>query len=127
MQNKPRIVAIDDEANFIAMLESYFVPRGYDIHFALRGVKGIELIRDKKPEIVLMDLKMPGVDGDEVLRMIREMSPQPKVIFVTAYDDGGKTKAHLLKMGAHAYFDKPISSLKTLEEAINSANNPGGA
>ena len=46
---KPRIVAIDDEANFIAMLESYFVPRGYDINFALRGAKGIELVREKKP------------------------------------------------------------------------------
>jgi len=120
---KPRIVAIDDEANFIAMLESYFVLRGYDIHFALRGVKGIELIKEKKPDIVLMDLKMPGLDGDEVLKMLHEMSPHPKVIFVTAYDDGGKTKARLLKMGAHACFDKPISSLKTLEKAINDAAN----
>lgn len=118
---KPRIVAVDDEENFIAMLESYFVPRGYDIHFALRGVRGIELIKEQKPDVVLMDLKMPGVDGDEILKMVHEMSPHPKVIFVTAYDDGGKTKARLIKMGAHACFDKPISSLKTLEEAINSA------
>jgi len=119
--SKPRIVAIDDEANFIAMLESYFVPRGYNIDFALRGSKGIELVREKKPDVVLMDLKMPGVDGDEVLKILSDISPRPKVIFVTAYDDGGKTKARLLKMGAHAYFDKPISSLRTLEEAINNA------
>ena len=118
---KPRIVAIDDEADFIAMLESYFVPRGYDIHFALRGARGIELIKEHKPDVVLMDLKMPGVDGDEVMKMMHEMSPQPKVIFVTAYDDGGKTTARLLRMGALACFDKPIQSLKALEEAISKA------
>jgi len=115
---KIKIVAVDDEAEFIDMLKTYFEPRGYDIEVALRGAKGIELIKDKKPDIVLMDLKMPGIDGDEVLRLLKSMEPSPKVIFVTAYDDGGKTKARLLKMGAYAYFDKPISSLKDLEETI---------
>ena len=115
---KIKIVAVDDEAEFIDMLKTYFEPRGYDIEVALRGARGIELIKDKKPDIVLMDLKMPGIDGDEVLRLLKSLEPSPKVIFVTAYDDGGKTKARLLKMGAYAYFDKPISSLKDLEETI---------
>ena len=119
--DKPRIVAIDDEVEFIDMLQDYFGLRGYDIQVALRGAKGIEVIKEKKPDVVLMDLKMPGIDGDEVLRLLKSMEPSPKVIFVTAYDDGGKTKARLLKMGAYAYFDKPISSLRDLEEAINKA------
>jgi CheY-like chemotaxis protein len=118
---KPKIVAIDDEAEFIDMLQNYFVPRGYDINVAIRGAKGIEIIKEKKPDVVLMDLKMPGIDGDEVLRLLKSMQPSPKVIFVTAYDDGGKTRARLLKMGAYAYFDKPISSLKVLEETITKA------
>lgn len=120
---KPRIVAIDDESEFIDMLLSYFVPRGYEIEVSIRGVKGLELIRDNKPDVVLCDLKMPGIDGDEVLRLLGTMQPAPKLIFVTAYDDGGKTRARLLKMGAYAYFDKPIASLKTLEETINKAVN----
>ncbi len=120
---KPRIVAIDDEAEFIDVLQSYFLPRGYDIEVAIRAAKGIEIVREKKPDVVLMDLKMPGIDGDEVLKLLRSMQPSPKVIFVTAYDDGGKTKARLLKMGAYAYFDKPIASLKNLEETINKAAN----
>lgn len=115
---KPRIVAIDDEVEFIDMLQNYFLPRGYDFEVAVRGVMGIELVRERKPDIVLTDLKMPGVDGDEVLRLLRSLQPAPKVIFISAYDDGGKTKARLLKLGAYAYFDKPIASLKTLEEAI---------
>ena len=118
---KPRIVAIDDEIEFIDVIKNYFELRGYDITVAIRGTKGIELIKEKKPDVVLMDLKMPGIDGDEVLSLLKSMDPSPKVIFVTAYDDGGKTKARLLKMGAYAYFDKPVSSLRELEEAVNKA------
>src|SRR3990167_6553714 len=118
---KPSIVAIDDEVEFIDMLKSYFGLRGYDIDVAVRGAKGIEIVKEKKPDVVLMDLKMPGIDGDEVLRLLKSMRPSPKVIFVTAYDDGGKTKARLLKMGAYGYFDKPISSLRDLEDVVNKA------
>lgn len=118
---KPRIVAIDDEVDFIQMLKDYFEPREYEINVAIRGAKGIELVKEKKPDVVLMDLKMPGIDGDEVLKLLKSMSPVPKVIFITAYDDGGKTKARLLKMGASACLDKPIASLKDLEEIINKA------
>jgi len=119
--SKARIVAIDDEVEFIDMIKTYFEPRGYDITVAVRGTKGIELVKEKKPNVVLMDLKMPGIDGDEVLSLLKSMDPSPKVIFVTAYDDGGKTKARLLKMGAYAYFDKPVASLRELEEAVNKA------
>ena len=116
---KPRIVAIDDEPDFIDMLQNYFGLRGYEINVAVRGAKGIEIVKEKLPDVVLMDLKMPGIDGDEVLKLLKSMSPAPKVIFITAYDDGGKTKARLLNMGAFACLDKPISSLKDLEEMIN--------
>ncbi len=115
---KPRIVAIDDEPEFIDMLENYFGLRGYEINAAIRGARGIELVKEKSPDVVLMDLKMPGIDGDEVLKLLKSMSPSPKVIFITAYDDGGKTKARLLKMGAYACLDKPISSLRDLEETV---------
>lgn len=118
---KPRIVAIDDEPEFIDMLENYFGLRGYEIDVAVRGAKGIELVKEKLPDVVLMDLKMPGIDGDEVLKLLKSMNPPPKIIFITAYDDGGKTKARLLKMGAYACLDKPISSLRDLEETVNRA------
>jgi len=118
---KPHIVVIDDEVDFIEMIKGYFEPRGYMTDVAIRGVSGIELVRDKKPDVVLTDLKMPGIDGDEVLTLIKKVQPETKVIFITAYDDGGKTKARLIKMGAYAYFDKPIESLEKLEWTINQA------
>lgn len=118
---KPRLVAIDDEAEFIDMLKNYFELRGYEIDITMRGTKGLELVKEKKPDVVLMDLKMAGIDGDEVLAELKRLEPSPKVIFITAYDDGGKTKARLLRMGACACFDKPLASLRDLEEAINNA------
>ena len=118
---KPRILTIDDEVEFLEMIKSYFEPRGYTVEASSRGVSGIEIARDKRPDVILIDLKMPGIDGDEALGLIKKVHPKAKVIFVTAYDDGGKTKARLMKMGAYAYFDKPISSLKELEETINRA------
>jgi CheY-like chemotaxis protein len=119
--DKPHILTIDDEVEFVEMIKSYFEPRGYTVDAAVRGVNGIGLARDKRPDVILIDLKMPGIDGDEVMSLIKKVHPEAKVIFVTAYDDGGKTKARLLQMGACAYFDKPLSSLKDLEEAINRA------
>ena len=119
--SKPTIVAIDDEAEFIDMLKNYFEPRGYDINVALRGAKGIELVKEKKPDVVRIDLKMPGIDGDEVLALLKTLSPPSQVIFITAYDDGGKTKARLLRAGAYACLDKPVASLKELEAVVNKA------
>lgn len=118
---KPHLLTIDDESEFVELIRDYFEPRGYTVYTAVRGVNGIEIAREKKPDVVLIDLKMPGIDGDEALALIRKVQPEAKVIFVTAYDDGGKTKTRLMKMGAYAFFDKPISSLKDLEETINKA------
>jgi CheY-like chemotaxis protein len=119
--SKPHILTIDDEVEFVEMIKSYFELRGYKVSAAVRGVNGIDAARDKKPDVILIDLKMPGIDGDEAMSLIKKVRPEAKIIFITAYDDGGKTRARLLKSGAYACFDKPISSLKTLEETIAKA------
>jgi len=123
--NKPRIVAIDDEASFAEMLKEYFELREYKIDIATKGVEGIELISSKKPDIVILDLKMPGISGDEVLGLLKSKQPKAKVIFVSAFDDAGKTRSRLLDAGAYAYLDKPLKSLKELEDTINKAYSEG--
>ena len=115
---KPRIVAVDDEADFIATLKEYFELRGYEIDVASKAVDGIALINEKKPDVAVLDLKMPGISGDEVMALVKAKHPNTKVIFITAFDDGGKTRARLLATGAHACLDKPLPSLKDLEEII---------
>jgi len=118
---KPSILAIDDEADFIDMLKDYFEVRDYDITVSSKAAQGIELIAAKKPDVVILDLKMPGISGDEILSLLKSKQPSAKVIFVTAFDDAGKTKARMLEAGAYAYIDKPVDSLKNLEEVVNKA------
>lgn len=116
--DKPRIVAIDDETEFINMLKEYFGLRGYEIEIASKAVQGIELINTKDPDVVILDLKMPGINGDEILALLKSKQLRTKVIFVSAFDDSGKTKTRLLNTGAYAYIDKPVNSLKELENVV---------
>ncbi|MCG3175806.1 MAG: Sporulation initiation phosphotransferase F [Candidatus Omnitrophica bacterium] len=117
----PKLVTIDDETEFTNLIEGYFTPRGFEVFSANEGTGGLELIRRERPEICLIDLKMPGIHGDEVLRQALEFDPSIKCIMITASEGGGKTRDKLLQMGAYKCFDKPISSLKDLEKAIQEA------
>ncbi len=117
----PKLVAIDDELEFTKTIDQFFSSRGYEVHVALTGTSGVELVDYHHPDVVLVDLKLPGMDGDEVLKHIRRTHPTTKVIVITAYNDGGKTRDRLLGLGAFAHFDKPLSSLRDLAEAIKKA------
>jgi CheY-like chemotaxis protein len=121
MVGKPKLVAIDDEVEFIKTIEEFFSARGYEVHVALTGTSGVQLVDDHDPQVVLVDLKLPGMDGDEVLVHLRRTHPKTKVIVITAYNDGGKTKQRLLAQGAFAYFDKPLPSLRELAETVQRA------
>lgn len=126
MSEKPRIVAIDDEAEFTKTIRDYLSARGYDVDIAFNGITGLELVDEKNPDVVLVDLKLPGLDGDQLLTRIRENHPDTKVIVITAYNDGGKTRDRLLSKGAFAHFDKPLSSLRDLVSTITRALQHGG-
>ncbi len=116
-----KILAIDDEAGFTSTLEQYFAPRGYQVMVASRADEGMSLIDQEKPDVILMDLKMPGLDGDVALRQIIKKNPNAKVIMVTAFQDEGKTRARVMEAGAFAYVEKPIPSLKELESMVRAA------
>ena len=122
---QPTIVAIDDEREFTKTLGQFFGARGYDIRVASDGIEGMALVDRCDPDVVLVDLKMPGMDGDEVLRRIQATHARCRVIVITAYNDGGKTRDRLLAAGAFAHFDKPISSLRDLSDTIQQALTPG--
>ena len=117
----PKLVAIDDEVEFTKTIQQFFKTRGYEVHIALTGTSGLELVDLHEPDVVLVDLKLPGMDGDEVLTRIRQRYPKTRVIVITAYNDGGKTRDRLLGLGAFAHFDKPLSSLRDLAETVKRA------
>ena len=117
---EPKLVVIDDELEFTKALDQFFSARGYDVHVALRGQSGLRLIETERPDVVLMDLKMPGMDGDEILRRIHLARPEIKIIVITAYDDGA-TKQRLLAMGAFAHLEKPLQSIAALAQTVKLA------
>jgi two-component system response regulator (stage 0 sporulation protein F) len=118
---KPKMVVIDDEIEFSKALDRFFGLRGYEVRIALRGMSAIRLVDEHCPDVVLMDLKMPGMDGDQVLTYIREKHPKAKVIMITAYSDERMTRERLLALGAFAYFEKPVSSIQRLAETVKQA------
>ena len=120
-QPRPKLVAIDDEVEFTKTIDHFFSARGYEVHVALTGTSGLELVNYHNPQVVLVDLKLPGMDGDELLQHVRRDHPGTKVIVITAYNDGGKTRDRLLALGAFAHFDKPLSSLRDLAQTIQGA------
>ena len=119
--HKPRLVAIDDEIEFTKAIQQFFSLRGYEVQIALTGTSGLNLVDASHPDVVLVDLKLPGLDGDVLLQRIRQRHPQTKVIVVTAYNDGGKTRDRLLGLGAFAHFDKPLTSLRDLAAMVRRA------
>ena len=122
LKPKPKILTIDDEIDFTEMVQSYFSLRGYDVLAAHRGVVGLEIIENEAPDVILLDLKMPGIDGDQILQHLKKMSPDSKVIMITAFrDEGQKMEKKFLASGGFAYIEKPISSMKKLEEIIKKA------
>lgn len=116
-----KLLTIDDEKEFTSFIRSYFSPRGYQVFTANDGDSGIEIGRAERPEIALIDLKMPGKHGDAVMAEIKSSSPATQVIMITASEGFGKTRERLLQLGAFACFDKPLSSLKDLELKIKEA------
>ncbi len=115
------ILAVDDEREFITMIQDYFEPRGYKVLVAMEGTLAVALARREKPAVALIDLKMPGMSGDEVLKELKTVSPRTKSIMITASEGEGRTREKLLELGAWASFDKPLSSLKDLEYSIEEA------
>lgn len=118
---QPTLVTIDDEAEFTKTIEQFFSARGFQVRTALTGPSGLALVEACHPDVVLVDLKLPGLDGDQILQHIQRTHPKTRVIVITAYNDGGKTRDRLLASGAFAHFDKPVSSLRDLAQTIQRA------
>ena len=116
-----KLLAIDDEVEFTNLIQGYFGVRGYEVRTANAGEMGLKLAREVKPDVCLIDLKMPGIHGDEVMKEIISMYPDVKCIIITASEGEGKTRQYLLDSGAFTCFDKPITSLRDLEATIKKA------
>lgn len=113
---KGRILVIDDEEIVQVSCKRTLVPEGYAVDAAASGKEGLELFEKSKYDLVLIDLKMPGMDGIEVLVNIKRQRPEQNVMIMTGYD----TIEHIVESissGAAHYLEKPFTP-DTLIERI---------
>ena len=112
-----RILTIDDESMVREILATYLEDSGFEVIQASNGPAGIELIRREHPDLVLCDLRMPGMDGLQVLATVTREFPDLPILVVSGM--GGMSDAiQALKFGAWDYVTKPIEDMAVLEHAI---------
>ncbi len=102
------ILAIDDEHNIRHLLESEFTLEGYEVKTAKDGQEGLQLLDKHAFDVVLLDIKLPRMNGIEVLKRLKKKSPSTEVLMITGYGDI-KTAVESLKLGAREYITKPFS------------------
>lgn len=121
-----KLLVVDDEASFVRSVSDYLSLCGYQVFVAFDGNQALLQMEKERPALALLDLKMPGPNGEELIRRAQEISPQTKLMILTAFHDGGEREAALRQKGVVGFLYKPLSSLLELERLIETAlkSNP---
>ena len=114
------VLVVDDEIFICELLDEFLSKLGYDVTTATSGTEGLTKFSEKKYGVVLMDIKMPGMGGRELLSKIKGIDNSASVIVLSAFGDG-VTANEMLQIGADDFLVKPFE-LDHLEELVNSRN-----
>ncbi len=101
------ILVIDDEERMARFIRLNLEQDGFQVVEAYRGMEGIQTLRDAMPDLVLLDIMLPDIDGFEVLRMIREISSVPIIMLTAKGEENDRVRG--LELGADDYVTKPFS------------------
>ena len=115
--NSPLILVVDDEPHLYNALSRILKKPGYEVITTLNGESALQLVQEKRPDVILLDIMMPGIDGMEVCRRVRKLSPATKIIYFSAKAE----LIHTLKLrasrdGADAFIIKPASGKQILSK-----------
>jgi len=110
------ILVVDDEATVTLSLEEFFKSKGYEVNRAFYGDQALKCIEQKPPDLLILDLQMPGVDGIEVFREIREKHPEIKVLVVTGHSERYQQELNHFK--PEAVMVKPVT-LEVLTQTVS--------
>ena len=111
-----KILTVDDQMGIDSFFYDFFTMRNYEVLNALSGKEAIEIVKEERPRIVLLDINMKGMDGIETLKRITEIDKDIKVIMVTGVQDADIEKK-AKDLGADDYITKPLS-LEYLEKVV---------
>ncbi|MGH9902831.1 MAG: response regulator transcription factor [Pyrinomonadaceae bacterium] len=106
MNQQPRILVVDDEPQLARVLRTGLKTHGYDVRVAADGLSALETFGDWHPDLVVTDLAMPNLDGLELCRRLRELSPLPIIVLSVRGEE--KMKVEALDAGADDYVTKPF-------------------
>jgi two-component system response regulator CpxR len=115
-----KVLLVDDEREFVQTLSERLLMRDMGSAVAYDGESALSMIREDEPEVMILDLKMPGIDGIEVLRRVKQTRPEIEVIILTGHGSE-EDRATCLKLGAFAYLQKPVD-IDRLTETLKQAN-----
>ena len=105
MARKGKVLIVDDEKDLTLTLKQFLTEENYDTFTALNGEDALKILEKEKPHLVILDIKMPGINGIEVLKIIKAKYPKTKVVILTAYDEENKTTVE--KIGSDGFLAKP--------------------
>jgi two-component system, OmpR family, response regulator CpxR len=115
-----KILLVDDEREFVQTLSERLLMRDMGSAIAYDGESALEVAREDEPDVMILDLKMPGIDGIEVLRRVKATQPEIEVIILTGHGSEAD-KAVCMQLGAFAYLQKPVD-VEELSSTIKQAN-----
>ena len=104
---KYRILIVDDEKRMVGFIRLNLEQDGFEVIEAFNGTDALNRLRDSLPDLILLDVMMPDIDGFEVLRTIREVSQVPVIMLTAKGEEDDKVKG--LELGADDYVTKPFS------------------
>lgn len=104
-----KILIVDDEPNILLSLEFLFKKEGYHVYIARDGGEALDIIAENLPELIILDIMMPNVDGYEVAKYVREKHKEVKIIFLTAKSKQPDIQKGL-DLGVDLYLVKPFST-----------------
>jgi len=108
-----KVLVIDDDPLFVRLVEQVLIPKGYEVLKAGSGQEGLRLLFDHRPDVVLLDVVMPRMDGWQTCSRIRDVSDVP-IIMLTGQKTGEDDMVHGLDYGADEYLIKPVSNRELL-------------
>jgi len=114
-----KVLLVDDEEEFVKTLAERIEMRNLKSDVALSGESALEIMDENLPDVMVLDLKMPGIDGLEVLRRTKKVYPGVQIIMLTAHGSK-KDEQEARRLGAFEYLKKPVD-LETLMRTITAA------
>jgi DNA-binding response OmpR family regulator len=115
MISKMKVLIVDDEQRIVSGVRKYFEQAGFDVLAAYDGPTGLSLARTEKPDLIVLDLMLPGMDGVDVCRKLRRESHVPIIMLTARVDEADKIVG--LELGADDYVTKPFSPRELVARA----------